>query len=60
MIVNEAGSFLTQRQLPKMVLIKPSVHADFLILSAPGMPDLKVPSKPTLTAKECRFIHYLF
>ena len=55
MIVDEAGSFLTQRQIPKMVLIQPSVHADFLMLSAPGMPDLKVPSKPTLKKTKCRF-----
>ena len=36
MLVDENGSFLTQRQLPKMALIKLSVEGNYLVMSAPG------------------------
>lgn len=41
MLVNDAGRFLTQRELPQMVLIRPRVVASGLKLSAPGMSDLE-------------------
>ena len=41
MVVNEKGRFLTQRELPRMVLIRPHLFDGGLRLSAPGMPDLE-------------------
>lgn len=43
MIVDSTGSFRTQRQLPKMALIKPSLEGDFLVLNAPHKNPLSVP-----------------
>jgi uncharacterized protein len=40
MVVDAAGQFLTQRQLPRMALIRPTRSADGLELTAPGMPRL--------------------
>ena len=40
MLVDAEGHFLTQRQLPRMALIRPARTADTLALSAPGMPRL--------------------
>src|SRR5205823_5468234 len=42
MVVDRAGHFLTQRQLPRMALIRPVRTVDTLVLSAPGMSSLKV------------------
>ena len=42
MLVNEKGRFLTQRELPRMALVRPRVIATGLELSAPGMPLLEV------------------
>lgn len=51
----EKGSFLTQRQLPKMALIKPRLEGDSLILSAPGQADLEITIQPpTGDRKQCR------
>src|SRR5690606_4376054 len=41
-IVNERGVFMTQRQYPRMALIKPSLHGRDLSLSAAGMPTLAI------------------
>lgn len=43
MVVDAAGRFLTQRELPAMATIEPAVMADALVLSAPGLPDLELP-----------------
>jgi uncharacterized protein YcbX len=43
MVVNQHGKFLTQREYPKMALIKPSIKADALELRAPGMMRLQIP-----------------
>jgi hypothetical protein len=43
MLVDEAGRFLTQRQLPRMALIDTQLRADALIVRAASMPDLTVP-----------------
>jgi uncharacterized protein YcbX len=43
MVVDERGSFLTQRECPKMALIKPRLKADTLELRAPGMLRLEIP-----------------
>lgn len=41
MIVDVNRSFLSQRKLPKMALIKQKVDGDFIILSAPNKNDIK-------------------
>lgn len=43
MVVDEAGHFLTQRQLPAMATIGTALTAGALVLSGPGAPDLTVP-----------------
>lgn len=52
MVVDDEGLFLSQREAPRMVLIRPAVLPDVdggvLQLSAPGMPELRVPLHPAL------------
>ncbi len=43
-IVDDKGVFLTQRQYPRMVLIRPEPQADGLWLRAPGQGDCFVPA----------------
>lgn len=43
MVVDGAGRFLTQRQLPVMATIGTALTADALVLSAPGAANLAVP-----------------
>ena len=43
MLVDGQGTFLSQRQLPRMVLVKTQVEDQGLHLSAPGMPELTIP-----------------
>ncbi len=42
MLVNEKGRFLTQRELPRMALVRPRITDVGLELTAPGMPPLEV------------------
>jgi len=42
MVVDPAGSFVTQRELPKMALVQTALKSDELILRAPGMLGLHV------------------
>jgi hypothetical protein len=42
MVVDPAGSFVTQRELPKMALVRTALKSDELILRAPGMLALHV------------------
>ena len=42
MLVNQQGQFLTQREFPKMALIRPEIHSDGLYIHAPGMPALSL------------------
>jgi uncharacterized protein YcbX len=37
MVVDEAGEFMTQRELPRMALIKPQIRLNDVVLRAPGM-----------------------
>ena len=37
MVVDAQGEFLTQRELPRMALVKPALHASDVVLRAPGM-----------------------
>jgi uncharacterized protein len=48
MVVNAAGRFLSQRELPQMALIETAIRTDSLHLSAPGAPSLAVPLAPYL------------
>lgn len=43
MVVDEAGRFLTQRDLPAMATIAPVVGTSSLLLRAPGRDDLELP-----------------
>jgi uncharacterized protein YcbX len=42
MVVDAAGGFRTQRELPRMALIHPSIQDGHLVLAADGMPDLSL------------------
>ena len=42
MVVNDKGEFLTQRELPRMVLIQPQIKHYDMVLRAPGMLALHV------------------
>jgi len=58
MFVRQNGGFLSQRQFPKMALIRTSIHGDELHLDAPDMPTLKLPKNPTVEKKKiasCRY-----
>lgn len=46
MIVDESGTFLTGRQLPKLVLLRGMPQGGGLQLAAPGMEDLRVDVPP--------------
>jgi uncharacterized protein YcbX len=46
MLVDETGSFLSQRKLPRMALIKVRIESDGLVVDAPGMSSLQVPFRP--------------
>jgi uncharacterized protein YcbX len=37
MVVDEAGGFVTQRELPRMALVRPQLKVDEVVLRAPGM-----------------------
>lgn len=43
MVVTPEGRFLTQRELPHLALVVPTLERDHLALDAPGMPRLTVP-----------------
>lgn len=43
LLVAENGRFLTQRELPRMALVAPSVTNDRLTLNAPGMAEKTIP-----------------
>lgn len=42
MLVDEAGEYLTQRQLPRMALVRPQLRYSDMVLRAPGMLALHV------------------
>lgn len=43
MLVDEAGEFVSQRELPRMALIRPRFHLGQLEVNAPGMLSLHIP-----------------
>jgi uncharacterized protein YcbX len=46
MVVDEAGDFITQRDYPRMALIRPLIRDGVLEVQAPGMPALELPLDP--------------
>ncbi len=42
MLVDREGRFLSQRELPRMALIRPSLSPDGLVLRTPQLPDLAI------------------
>ncbi len=46
MVVNSRGRQLTGREFPRLTLVAPAFEGDALRLSAPGLPDLRVPLCP--------------
>jgi MOSC domain-containing protein len=46
MLVDEAGSFMSQRRFPRMALIGVRIEPDHLVVDAPDMPSLHVPLRP--------------
>lgn len=44
LIVDQTGRFQTQRQIPHLVWITPSIGAQTLTLSAPAQPDITIPT----------------
>lgn len=47
MLVNAQQRFVTQRELPRMALLKPRLDGIGLVLTAPDMPPLQVPGTAT-------------
>lgn len=43
MVVDEDGNFLTQREVPRMALVRPKLRLDSLEVRAPGMLPLHIP-----------------
>lgn len=52
MVVTPEGRFLTQRELPRLALVVPTLERDHLALDAPGMPRLAVPYDGAADARE--------
>ncbi len=46
MVVNLAGRFLTQREAPRLALIRPALETGGLVLRAPAMSELRLPLVP--------------
>ncbi len=55
MVVDEHGAFLSQRQIPEMALIVPSLAPAAIRLSAPGMAPAEIPL--ALEADDTRLVH---
>jgi uncharacterized protein len=45
MVVDERGEFLTQRQHPRLALVRPALATCALTLRAPGLPPLELPAE---------------
>lgn len=50
MLVDESGRFLSQRELPRLSLVRVGLAPDHLSVDAPGMPRLEVPLGPSTDA----------
>lgn len=47
MVVTPEGEFLTQREFPKLALVKPDLQGDILTLSAPDFDSIQLPIRTT-------------
>lgn len=56
MVVDENGSFLTQRQIPKLALIKISIGEECLVFNAPNKDPIKVPLEHPKNKRQCRYL----
>lgn len=56
LVIKEGGHMVTARQEPRLVLVSTTYEDDCLILRAPGMDQLVLPSKPRSSNKihDCR------
>ena len=55
MVTDREGVLRTQRELPRMVLIQPALVGGELVLNAPGMPELRLPTAvPSASGNETR------
>jgi uncharacterized protein len=52
MLVDDEGTFLSQRTLPRMALIEPRLAGSGLQVTAPGMPPLDVPDAASASTRE--------
>ena len=50
MIVDPAGRFVTQREFPRLALVRTALTADALVVDAPGMAPLALPIDPDVDA----------
>jgi len=55
MIVTPDGEFLTQREQPRLALVRPELRNGSLVLRAPGMPELALPLVPP--ARQRKKVH---
>jgi uncharacterized protein YcbX len=46
MVVDLAGEFMTQREEPRLALVRPALMDHSLVLRAPGMPEIAIPLEP--------------
>ncbi|QIL83405.1 MOSC domain-containing protein [Diaphorobacter sp. HDW4A] len=55
MVTDLDGALRTQRELPRMVLVQPAFDGESLVLNAPGMPELRLPTAaPSAQGNETR------
>ncbi|MBF5002928.1 MOSC domain-containing protein [Diaphorobacter caeni] len=55
MVTDMDGALRTQRELPRMVLVQPAFDGESLVLNAPGMPELRLPTAaPSAQGNETR------
>ncbi len=53
MVVDESGKFLSQRVMPAMALIEPTLSDEYLLLKAPGVETLEIPkASPSIKPRE--------
>jgi uncharacterized protein YcbX len=47
MVIDDAGRFISQREKPRLALVRPSFYKNLLLVEAPGQPPLELPLHPT-------------
>ena len=56
MVVDAGGTFITQREIPRMSLITPTLDSGGMTVNAPSMPTLRVPYSNSSQSRERRQI----